>query len=391
MSILVIDDSAPQRLALASILSEAGYTDLLTAGSAIEAFQRLRDDNPAQIELILTDLHMPDLDGIEVCRQVKAMPLLADIPLIMITSSGEMGDLTLAFTAGAMDYITKPANEVELLARVRSALKLKQEMDSRKARERELRQLNQKLTQVLNQLDDQNHMLQTEQAKSERLLLNILPQPIAERLKQTDQIIADQFDEATVLFADIVNFTSWSACLPPQAVVSVLNEVFSRFDQLAEKHGLEKIKTIGDAYMAVAGVPMPRPDHAQAVAAMALDMRAAITSVADGQLQVRIGIHSGPVVAGVIGQKKFIYDLWGDTVNVASRMESHGLPGSIQVTAAAYSQLKDSFTFGERGLIHVKGRGEMVTYWLMEAKDQPLPISSPDWLPRRLEDAAVLA
>lgn len=385
MSILVVDDSAPQRLALASILSEAGYTDILTAGSAIEAFHRLSDDNPAQIELILTDLHMPGLDGIEVCRQVKAMPLLADIPIIMITSSGEVGDLTLAFTAGAMDYITKPANEVELLARVRSALRLKHEMDNRKARERELRQLNQKLTQVLNQLDDQNHMLQTEQAKSERLLLNVLPRPIAERLKQTDEVIADQFEEATVLFADIVNFTTLSASMPPQAVVSVLNEVFSLFDQLADKHGLEKIKTIGDAYMAVAGVPMPRPDHAQAVAAMALDMRAAITTVADGQLQVRIGIHTGPVVAGVIGQKKFIYDLWGDTVNVASRMESHGLPGSIQVTAAAYAQLKDGFNFSDRGLIHVKGRGEMATYWLMGAKPQYFSIASPGWAPPVLE------
>ena len=209
--------------------------------------------------------------------------------------------------------------------------------------------------------------LRLEQEKSDRLLLNILPQAIAERLKQDQSIIADTFAEVTVLFADIVGFTQISSQISPSELVSLLNEIFSTFDRLAEKHGLEKIKTIGDAYMVVGGLPMPRSDHAEAIAAMALDMQQAIAEFSNTHKQdfrIRIGIHSGPVVAGVIGIKKFIYDLWGDTVNTASRMESHGLPGCIQVTETTYQQLQEKYSFENRGAIEVKGKGEMNTYFL---------------------------
>ncbi|HHP7246152.1 MAG TPA: adenylate/guanylate cyclase domain-containing protein, partial [Elainellaceae cyanobacterium] len=184
--------------------------------------------------------------------------------------------------------------------------------------------------------------------------------------------IADRFDNVTILFADIVDFTSLSVRVQPTELVNLLNDIFSSFDQLADHHQLEKIKTIGDAYMVVGGLPTSRPDHALAIADMALDMQDTITRFRrdNGEpFQLRIGIHAGPVVAGVIGIKKFIYDLWGDTVNVASRMESQGMGGKIQVTQDFCEKLKAYYQFETRGLINVKGRGEMMTYWLTGRKD----------------------
>ena len=210
--------------------------------------------------------------------------------------------------------------------------------------------------------------LQAEQEKSEQLLLNILPMPIANRLKQQEQTIADDFPSTTVLFADIVGFTELSGEISPIELVEILNVIFSEFDYLAEKHSLEKIKTIGDAYMVVGGLPTPNLLHAEAIARMALDMLETINQFAretGKDFQIRIGINTGPVIAGVIGTKKYIYDLWGDTVNIASRMESQGLPGKIQVTAAAYDLLKDSFNLESRGLIDVKGKGKMECYLLI--------------------------
>ena len=213
--------------------------------------------------------------------------------------------------------------------------------------------------------------LQAEQEKSEQLLLNILPLPIANRLKQQEQTIADDFPSATVLFADIVGFTELSEEFSPIELVEILNLIFSEFDYLAEKHNLEKIKTIGDAYMVVGGLPTPDPCHAEAIAQMALDMQAAIVQFAEEtgkKFRIRIGINTGPVIAGVIGTKKYTYDLWGDTVNIASRMESHGLPGKIQVTEHAYYLLREKFILEKRGLIDIKGKGQMECYLLVGKK-----------------------
>jgi PAS domain S-box-containing protein len=203
--------------------------------------------------------------------------------------------------------------------------------------------------------------------QSEQLLLNILPEPIAQRLKLQQMTIADSFEAVSVLFADIVGFTELAARTSPKELVEILNLIFSKFDRLAERNGLEKIKTIGDAYMVVGGLPTPRPDHAVAIAQMALEMQAEMVTVAeetDKSFKLRIGINSGPVVAGVIGIKKFIYDLWGDTVNVASRMESQGVDGAIQVTATTYELLRDKYLFEKRGLISIKGKGDMMAYLL---------------------------
>ena len=206
-----------------------------------------------------------------------------------------------------------------------------------------------------------------ERERAEQLLLNILPVTVAQRLRRGEGLIADHYTEATVLFADIVDFTRLSANIAPEAVVSYLNVIFSEFDQLAHDLGLEKIKTIGDAYMVVGGVPTPRLDHTEAVVEMALAMLEVCSRLSRGAempFTMRIGINTGPVVAGVIGIKKFIYDLWGDTVNLASRMESHGVTGEIQVTDTVYQRMRQKFLFEARGNVDIKGRGQQQTYLL---------------------------
>jgi class 3 adenylate cyclase len=221
-------------------------------------------------------------------------------------------------------------------------------------------------------LDAAHRLLLAEQERSEGLLLNVLPAPIADRLKQGEEVIADRFPEVTVLFADLVDFTASSDRSSPERVVQVLADLFTAFDRLAARHGLEKIKTVGDAYMVAGGLPVPRPDHAEAVAEMALAVREEAgrhRDPAGRPLQVRIGIDSGPVVAGVIGTAKFSYDLWGDTVNTASRMESIGVPGCIQVTDRAYRRLRDRYRFERRGPVQVKGKGELVTWFLVGRSD----------------------
>jgi guanylate cyclase len=213
-------------------------------------------------------------------------------------------------------------------------------------------------------------LLHIEQGRSERLLLNILPKEIAEALKKESHTIANQYDQVSILFADIVNFTPMSALLTPVGLVELLNEVFSYFDTLVEKYGLEKIKTIGDCYMVAAGIPRSRPDHAHVLSRMALEAQEHFTQqqYQGRNLAFRIGINSGPVVAGVIGYMKFAYDLWGDAVNTASRMESHGVGGQIQITRTTYELIKDEFVCESRGMINVKGKGEMEVWQVRGAR-----------------------
>ena len=223
-------------------------------------------------------------------------------------------------------------------------------------------------------LNEAHRLLQIEQERSERLLLNILPGPVAERLKNSNQTIADGFADVTVMFADIVNFTHVAEGMAPTQVFAMLNRIFSSFDELAEKFGLEKIKTIGDAYMVAGGLNDDRQDYSDAVADMALAMRDLLRrdfTVNESRLEVRIGIGTGPVVAGVVGKKKFIYDLWGDTVNIASRITSEGVPGMIQVDATTYRRLKDRFDFYEPQTIYLKGKGNMEVHRMIGRKGAP--------------------
>jgi len=239
---------------------------------------------------------------------------------------------------------------------------------------------NQMYSRIIKEISERKRaeaIIQQEKDTSDNLLLNILPFAIANRLKLGETVIADGFNEATILFADIVNFTELSAAVPPVQLVCMLNTIFSQFDGLADKYGLEKIKTIGDAYMVVGGLPTYYPNHAEAIADMALDMQTVISNFSSDlgePFKIRIGINTGPVIAGVIGIKKFIYDLWGDAVNIASRMESHGLADHIQVSDSTYEILKNKYNFADRGIIKIKGKGEMQTYFLLSKISQPLTV-----------------
>jgi guanylate cyclase len=229
------------------------------------------------------------------------------------------------------------------------------------------------LTYFINQKNEAYRLLRLEQEKAEGLLLNILPEEIAARLKIENRTIADQYEGASILFADLVGFTPLSAEMSPVDVVNLLNEIFSYFDGLVEKYGVEKIRTIGDNYMVAAGVPRPQSDHARVLACMALDMREYLDNrpaAAGKRIEFRIGINSGPVVGGVIGRKKFVFDIWGDAVNIASRMESQGLAGKIQITDHTHRLIQSSFICEPRGRVVIKGRGEMKTWFLVGMKPE---------------------
>jgi len=535
--ILVVDDTPDNLRLLIRILQKQGYKvrPVTNGFSALEAIQSSRPD------LILLDIMMPDISGYEICQKLKSEPLLMDIPIIFLSALEDGLNKAKAFEVGGSDYITKPFQVKEVVARVNNQLmvrslqmqlqaknhklteqndQLQEEIAERQRVEMETRLLL-KATQAISKSEDfesaidvilglicetiewnlaeawipdsdgqilkcatgkyasdlsfsefrqtslkltfapgvgmpgrifisqepewiedvsqvqedvfrrfqsaenvglkaafglpiladeqvlavvifycdkslecqprllelfsavatqlgslikrkqAESALRWQQEQTEKLLLNILPKPIALRLQKEQKLIADHFDEVSVLFADLVGFTEFSAHKSPTQLVEILNGIFCEFDRLSESRGLEKIKTIGDAYMVVGGLPTPREDHGEAIALLALEMQAALTqfNLKIGEsFQLRIGIHSGSVVAGIIGISKFSYDLWGDTVNVASRMESNGSSGKIQVTAATYERLKDMFVFEERGMVEVKGKGQMLTYWLLEKR-----------------------
>lgn len=366
-SILVVDDKPDNVRLLSTILTEQGY-QVRKALNGQRAIATVLEFPPT---LILLDVMMPEMNGYEVCAQLKASPKTSSIPVIFLSALDNVLDKVKAFDVGAVDYITKPFQAKEVLARVANQLTIQSQQKQLQEQTQQLEELVGRLQNEIKERQVAELALRLSQKKSDHLLLNILPAAIIENLKKGEGAAAERFDSATVLFADLVDFTSLATRVSPLELVNFLNQIFSKFDQLTEKHDLEKIKTSGDAYMVAGGVPVPRADHAEAIANMALDMLEAIAhfKTDTGELfQIRIGIHTGPVVAGVIGTKKFSYDLWGDTVNVASRMESQGLPGYIQVTTDIYEQLKDRYVFEERGAIAVKGKGETIVYWLKAKK-----------------------
>jgi adenylate cyclase len=342
-ALLVVDDDAGNRDMLSRRLTRLGNR-VTTAANGTEAIETLRRSG---FDLILLDIQMPEMNGYQVLEVLKADPALCLVPVIVLSASDETEDMAHCIQMGAEDYLPKPFDPVLLQARLSACL------EKKRLRDREQLHLRQ---------------IQAEQEKSERLLLNVLPPAIADRLKRGEQGIADSFPEATVLFGDLVGFTSFAVGITPAHVLERLNGIFSAFDQAVAELGLEKIKTIGDAYMAVGGVPVPRPDHVEAAADLALRMRQEIhqfNARSGATIQVRIGVHSGPVVAGIVGRHKFAYDLWGDAVNVASRMESHSLPDRIQVTAAVEERLRGRYRFEARGPIELKGIGIMPTFFLL--------------------------
>lgn len=348
--VLVTDDDPINRDLLCRRLQRLGYLPV-----PCEDGRRLIETlRAAPADLVLLDLLMPGLDGATVLARMKQDPALRHIPVVVVSALDATEGIARCIALGAEDYLTKPVEAALLRARLSAALEKKRLRDAEQVHLRQLEQ---------------------ERARSEQLLLNVLPRPTAERLKQGETTIVDRFEEVTVLFGDLVGFTAFAAEQPPERVVAFLNEVFSAFDELAVTHGLEKIKTIGDAYMAVAGLPEPRSDHAPAAARMALDMLATLRDL-DARhrtgLRMRLGLNTGPVTAGIIGRHKFSYDLWGDTVNIASRMESLGLPGAVQMGEATARHLRDQFPLTPRGPLDIKGKGRLTAYLLT-----PSPASQP--------------
>lgn len=334
--VLIVDDEEPNRILLRDPLEAHGYE----VGEAENGLLALRQVAQRLPDAVLLDLMMPGMDGFQVCRHLKKDGRTAHVPILMVTALSERKERLQGIEAGANDYLNKPVDLQDLTLRVGNAVLTKRLFDQ----------------------------LQAERDKSDRLLLNTLPRAIAERMKKGEVNIADQHPEITVLQADLVGFTALTLHIAPEQIVSLLNEVFSSFDLLAEEHRLEKIKTIGDAYMVAGGIPEPRPDHAEAIAAMALDMRAAIRDFNreyQTSIQIRIGISTGAVIAGVIGRKKFAYDLWGDTVNIACRLESMGEPGTIQVSDSTYQRLNRLYEFEGEHSLELKGRGPITMHRLI--------------------------
>ena len=342
-SLLLIDDDPANNEVIQMLLEQLGY-QLETAETGEEGLFLIQSKS---FDLILLDLNLPGMNGFDILKCLKDDLELRHIPVLILSGADQTETVIRCIESGAEDFLPKPINPVLLRARIDASLEKKRLRDLEKT--------------YLDQL-------QIEQEKSESLLLNILPKPIADRLKTGENTIVDAFPEVSVLFSDVVGFTDLSARISTSELWKMLNEIFSDFDRLAEIHQLEKIKTIGDGYMVVGGLPVPMAHHAEAAADMAIDMQKVMARFNERhgtRLQIRIGINTGPVVAGVIGRKKFIYDLWGDTVNTASRMESHGHPGHIQVTETTYERIKDKFILAKRGSIQVKGKGEMTTYLVM--------------------------
>jgi adenylate cyclase len=333
--ILVVDDNASNRDLLSRRLVREGYC--VTAAENGAAALALTA--AANFDLVLLDLMMPGMSGFEVLCRLKAEAGTRHIPVIMISALDELDSTVRCIEAGAEDYLPKPFNPILLRARIGACLEKKRLLDE----------------------------LNAEKERSEALLLNILPRTIVERMRRGETVIADRIAEATILFADLVDFTSLAAKSSPEETVALLGEIFSRFDALAARYGLEKIKTTGDGYMVAGGLPEERPDHAVAVAEMALAMLDAVETggrTLGEPFRLRIGLNTGALIAGVLGTHKFVYDVWGDTVNTAKRMESYGLPGRVHVSAATRRALGDAFRCEPRGLLDVKGKGWMETYFV---------------------------
>jgi adenylate cyclase len=333
--VLVVDDEEQNRTLLRDPLEACGY-EVTEAENGMQALQKIAGHPP---DVILLDVMMPKMDGFGVCRRLKTDSKTAHIPILMVTALSDRKERLMGIAVGANDFLNKPVDIQDVTLRVGNAVYTKH-------------------------LHDQ---LQAEQEKSEQLLLNILPKPIAERMKKGETNIADSHPDVTVLLADLVGFTTLSAHIGPEQIVQLLNEVFSAFDLLTEKHGLEKIKTIGDAYLVVGGISFPRPDHAEASAELAFDMQKEIERLNqqyNTSVRLRIGICTGPVVAGVIGRKRFAYDLWGETVNLACLLESTGETGKIQIAESTCERLKHKYQFEPKHSIDVKGHDPLSAYWL---------------------------
>lgn len=334
--VLVVDDEEHNRALLRDTLEAHGY-EIMEAASGREALDQISERQP---DVILLDVMMSRMDGFEVCRQLKRDAKTAAIPVLMVTALSERKERMMGIAAGANDFLSKPVDIQDMILRVRNAVQMRRLFDQ----------------------------LQAERKKSERLLLNILPPAIAVRMAQGETNIAEHHPDVTVLVADLVGFTTLTSHISPEQVVSLLNEIFSAFDEQVGKRGLEKIKTIGDAYMVVGGMAVPRKDHADVMAKLALDLRSEIDRLNEDyntSIRIRIGMCTGPLIGGVIGRRKFSFDLWGATVNLACRLEATSEPGTITVSESTFERLRGYYRFQRKEGVLIKGVGEVTTYQLL--------------------------
>jgi adenylate cyclase len=344
--ILIVDDNASNRDLLSRQLVRVGHT-LVEADGGHAALTKISEE---KFDLVLLDLIMPEIGGYDVLCRLKEEPQTRDIPVIIMSALDEIDSTIRCIEAGAIDFLPKPIDSILLHARIGASL------ENKFLRDREKEMLME---------------IQQEKARNEDLLLSILPRSIVDRINNGEQMIADQVDAVTILFADIVGFTQMAGSQSAVELVQFLNNIFSVFDGLTQKMGGEKIKTIGDAYMVAFGLPDPRPDHVKAAAMLAramLDEAPNFRGPGGVPVTLRLGVHTGSAIAGVIGQRKFSFDVWGNTVNIASRMESHGEPGRVHISESVAKALAGQFSFVERGLIDMKGTGAMRTFFL----DAPL-------------------
>ena len=336
--ILIIDDDKINLNLMDKILKKINHK-VYVASNGKDALDLLKK---IKFDLILLDIIMPDINGIDLLKQIKNNIKYYEIPVIMLSAIDDMSLIVDCIRLGATDYITKPIDKVLLNARINNCLERKEYRDIEKKYIKRI---------------------EKEEKKSNDLLLNIMPESIAARLKKGEKNIADKFDEVTVLFADISGFTKYSSDISPKVIVTELNNIFSIFDDLVDKYNVEKIKTIGDNYMIASGIPDKNELHAETIIDLAIEMHQVVEKL-ENKLSLKIGISSGDVVAGVIGKRKFIYDLWGDTVNVASRMEMYGEDDKIHLSHKTYDLVKDKYKFSKKNKINIKGKGEMETYFL---------------------------
>jgi len=346
--VLVVDDMQANVLLLERMLGGAGYT-CVTSTLDPRAVCELHEKN--RYDLIVLDLQMPGMDGFQVMEGLKHIEQDGYLPVLVITAQPD--HKLRALQAGAKDFISKPFDVAEVLMRVHNMLEVR-------LLHLEIRRKNDELKKLFDQVV-------AERKVSERLALHVPPNSIAARLQARPDVTADSFADVTVLIADIVGFTDLTPAVTPEQLALLLDEVFTSFDGLAKQRGLKKIKTLGNSYMAAAGVPVPSGDHAAQAVHAALDMLEALARFnerRDHSLQVRIGIASGAVVAGVIGKRMYVYDVWGDAVNTASRMESHGVAGRVQVSESTRRLLGEPFLLEERGALEVEGKGEVKTWFV---------------------------
>ncbi len=344
--------------------SERDKYNIITANNGREAYEQAIENVP---DLILMDWEMPEMDGIETLKHLKSTDVTRDVPVIMVTS---FKNLKEAFDAGATDFIHKPIDKTEMLVRVKSTLSLFKLLQGITRQSEQMEMQSQMLA-------EQKRSLQEEMRKSDQLLLNILPYEIAEQLKNKGTVEPKKYSRVSVLFTDFKSFTKISEQLSYEEIIKELNVCFEAFDRITTRHYIEKIKTIGDAYMCAGGLPIRNKSNPFDVTLAGLEIQAFMNDfnarkreAGEPEWLLRVGIHTGPVIAGVIGTRKFAYDIWGDTVNTASRMESTSEPGRVNVSGATYKWIKDYFDCEYRGKVEAKNKGEIDMYFVNGLKPE---------------------